>query len=581
VNILYSNIKNFLDIVNILKIIAIITVGSYLILDIVPFFEGANPYFYAVESIQFSKGIFVYSNEFLENSGRHEFITNNWLVTIHNTAVPIAGIGLALIGSIFFTVSGYFGLFYLTPIFAIILLITTERLGTLVSNRYVGLIALLIVGTSNLFLRNSNQLQNDTVFASFLILGIYFLIRFTKKDNPNFLLLATIFFTFSSFIRINGIIIFPIEVLVLVIYFSKIRNKFFGIKSNMTKHTAKKTIKIIFFISIPWIIFISYWFVFYDYNFGDPFTNYRLLQDHDEVVRDSTISSLFMFKDSDWQDVKQFSMYLLPYQIPGAYNSMEKSHDENILFWPGMVSLFLLFVTTIIFIRKNKNWLFLIFLLIIFSNVWFYSAITTEERAEKGVPGRYMIPVFALSSIMIGFFIFRIFFNNEKSNTKKFRKKIIKTLGIVLLTGFFSMALVFSPISNLFDPEFVAKNPWELSERYPLDMEGLDKNGVIVTLMGERALEYEMTPFRIAKQSQISNDSITLLKEIIENGNNVYVFKRPYTMAEKDLMNDFINNYGFTLNDHSKTFCKIELSSNNKISNENCIDNPPIRKTSN
>jgi len=94
-------------------------------------------------------------------------------------------------------------------------------------------------------------------------------------------------------------------------------------------------------------------------------------------------------------------------------------------------------------------------------------------------------------------------------------------------------------------------------------------------------LEYEMTPFRIAKQSQISNDSITLLKEIIEKGNNVYVFKRPYTMAEKDLMNDFINNYGFTLNDHSKTFCKIELSSNNKISNENCIDNPPIRKTSN
>ena len=188
--------KNFLNFVNMIKIIIIITVASYLFLDIIPFYEGANPYFYAVESINFSNGIFDYSNQFLEETGRDEFVSGNWLVTIHNTAVPIAGIGLGILGSIFFTIGGYFGLFYLTPIFAIILLITTERLGTLVCNRYVGLIALLFLGTSNLFLRNSIQLQTDTVFAVFLILGIYFLIKFTKKDNLNYLLIASILLHF-------------------------------------------------------------------------------------------------------------------------------------------------------------------------------------------------------------------------------------------------------------------------------------------------------------------------------------------------------------------------------------------------
>jgi|APSaa5957512535_1039671.scaffolds.fasta_scaffold46652_1 hypothetical protein len=577
--IFHSNIKNFLDIVNIIKIITIIIVASYLVLDIIPFYEGANSYFYAIESINFSKGVFVYTNEFLENTGRQEFVTGNWLITIHNTAVPIAGIGLGLIGSIFFTASGYFGLFYLTPIFAIILLITTERLGTLVCNRYVGLIALLILATSNLVLRNSIQLQNDTVFAVFLILGIYFLIRFTKKDNVNYLLIASIFFTFSSFIRVNGIIIFPIEILIIIIYFSRIRNKFFGIKPNIINHTSRKKIKIIFFILIPWIIFISYWFAFYDYNFGDPFTNYRLLQDNDDVVRDSTISSLFMFKDSDWNDIKQFSMYLLPYQVPGAYNSMEKSYDESILFWPGMISLILLFTITIIFIKKNKNWVFLIFLVIIFSNVWFYSAITTEERSEKGVPGRYMIPVFPLSSIMIGFIIFRIFFNPKKDNTKFFRKKIIKIVGCILLIIFFTLSFFFSPISNLFNSEFVAKNPWELSERYPLDLERLDQNSVIVTLMGERAMEYQLTPFKIIKNGEISNNSTILLKEIIEKGNDVYVFKKSYTVFEKNLMSDLINDYEFILKDYSKTFCKVELSSSeNLVSDLSCMNNEPIRK---
>ena len=46
------------------------------------------------------------------------------------------------------------------------------------------------------------------------------------------------------------------------------------------------------------------------------------------------------------------------------------------------------------------------------------------------------------------------------------------------------------------------------------------------------------------------------------------------------MYNNLINEHGFILKEYSKTFCKMELYSDKEyISDKNCINNEPIRKS--
>ena len=49
--------------------------------------------------------------------------------------------------------------------------------------------------------------------------------------------------------------------------------------------------------------------------------------------------------------------------------------------------------------------------LLLFGIVWFYSSITSEELGDIGVPGRYVLPAFVLSSMLFGYAIEQIFSN--------------------------------------------------------------------------------------------------------------------------------------------------------------------------
>jgi hypothetical protein len=97
-------------------------------------------------------------------------------------------------------------------------------------------------------------------------------------------------------------------------------------------------------------------------------------------------------------------------------------------------------------------------------------------------------------------------------------------------------------------------------------------------MMGVRAVEYGLISFSPIENGEISSDSIKLLEKIINDGHDVYAFKIPYITFEKNMINNLVDDYGFILKDYSKTFCKVELSSNEKfISDESCISNEPIR----
>jgi len=155
-------------ILNFFKISIIIFMSVSLLANFVPFYLGTDSYLYAVSSIDLTEGNWGFTNELLSDTGSQDFIPNQWVKTIHNTAVPTAAPGIFAISSIAYLIGGYYGLFYLGPIFTIVLLISSERIATNLFGRYVGLGALILLASNATIFFFGETLLTDNIFCPFL-----------------------------------------------------------------------------------------------------------------------------------------------------------------------------------------------------------------------------------------------------------------------------------------------------------------------------------------------------------------------------------------------------------------------------
>ena len=580
--------KNKLDVIIIILKIFVIIFAAYSVFgNFIPFYEGANPYYVGVTAVKFAEGEFILSNELLEKYGTDEFVPSNWFATNQNTAVPSHSAGLISLGSLFYLIGGYYGLFYLAPIFFIILLVVSERISSKIFGNVAGLITLLILATSNLLYRISIELMTETVFSVFFILGIFFTIKFVKERKNYQIFLASSLFVYSTWIRMAGMISFPIEIIFLISYFViieirtvKKNNKSIKFSSLCLHILDKRKVKRIFQISalliIPWIILLLGNMIFFSYFFDDPMANYLTIEKTKNF--DHTVDTLVEFESKDFENMKHYSKYLLPYQIPGIYNQLDTNFDnyfgEN---WPGLIGLFFLFFIVFVSIKTKDHRIHIIlFTIFIISHVWFYSAITWEERSvgDKEIPARYMIPVFILYSMIIGFIVQK----SLKLNIKKSHriKKIIKFLTIMGLTIFFAGAFYFYP--SVQNGEIYFKDPNEYAEKYPLDLEEIPKNSIILASNSIRVIEYDGLISYDANPPRTQVYSVELLKKLSDEGHEIYMFKKPFTYKTLEIRNTLVEEYKVILKEHSKTFCKVEFDDlKNTKSDEGCLNNEPIR----
>jgi hypothetical protein len=581
--------KNIENSVLLLKIIIISLAAIYLIGNFNPFYEGTDSFLYGNIAINFSNGVFSISNELLEETGKSQFVGTNWLKTVHGDAVPRAGVGFAAIASIFYSIFGYYALFYLGPITAVLLLVVSERISTKLFGKYCGLLTLMFVATNHLIFRNSLNLQTESMFALLFLVGTYFFITFFKTKKNNRLLLASCFFVFASFIKINGLAFLPVEIGIILLIFlikyvsSRFKNNKIYNSSKLFSITPKKGIKITSYILLPWIVFLVFWFSYYDYYFEETTINYRAitataneLAYDSEIHRDAKLSSLYSFEEKTFENIKAFSKYLLPYQIPAVYNNEKYTYDEILgNNWIGILSISGVIIS-LIWSRytKNKQIEFLVFSSLIGMTVWFFSSVTTWERALSGVPGRYMIGAFVLFVMMLSYLI--IEFLKMNSDNKKISFQILLKSGkIFLILGlfvFFTIAFYnANPIQAALDDKEFFKDPEKFTEKYPLDMEGLTKNSIIIAHDQEAVIEYGMIPFFILDNGKLTNNSVNLLKQIISKDNEIFIFKIPTTNDEKKTLQKLVNEYGFVLKDYSETFCKVSLNQNNEKPDDICI----------
>jgi hypothetical protein len=554
------------NLVKITKIVIIVFISFSVLGQFVPFFEGSNSYFYGIASILFIDEGLTVTNPFLEKYETNEFLVENWLRTNENEMIPMSGNGLIVLGGIVYFFGGYFALYYLSPILFIILLIVSERIATKFFGKYAGLITLILLSASNLLFRNSIQLHTESLFCLLFVLGTYFIIKFGRTNQIYLVLIASTMFAFSSTIRLTGIILLPIEFLILGILIIK----------NPSKN--KKTLSLVI-ATIPWIIFLLFFTYGNILTTGEPFVMYGTLNEGYTKFFESSPSSLITFEEKDFENAIQYSKYLLPYVFVGAFNAIDNNF-EDILgeHWIGLIPILII---SLIFIfsykSKNKKLEIFVLTLLILGIIWIYGSITSEELGELGVPGRYVLPAFVLSSMMFGYGIEQIF--------SKFRKKRgirIKILQLTLVSCLFVIVIIsynFSPAVTIFDQEKNFKNPFDYEREFPLSEKEIKKDSIIVTQVGSRAQEYNLPSFRLITINHSSIDSINLLQNIIKEKDNVYAFKIPYNNGEKNMIQNLIDNNEFVLEEFSETFCKMKLKSEQKsISDEKCINNEPIRK---
>ena len=587
--------KNSLDwTIILIKICIIGFISFYLITNFNPYYEGNDAYSYAITSKLLVEGSLFYTNSLSESTGSVEFIPQDHFFTNkENIALPAGYVGFFGLTAFTYLIAGNYGLFLLGPISGIVFLIVAERISSHYFGKYVSLLTLLLLSTNHYLFRTSLNLQTETIFSIFFLLGCYFLISYLRNNKLLFIFASSSFFVLAATIRTNGIIYFPIEMVCIIgfLVLIKFKPNIFNINQNklyfqnfIKNKKISKTYftKIILISSLPWLIFMIFWFSFYGYFFDDPFTNHIIVMKGAENT-DKHFSSFFEINSKNYENVKQYSKYLLPYQFPRIVDTtsyFDKINDFVGKDWLGIISLLiLLLINFVSFKTKKKRLLTLIFSMMILGTIWFFASTTTEDRASSGVPGRYMYPAFTLYYMMIGYMIYQLFGFVKTRLPSKF-SIVVRLLIISILIMFFSFAFYFSPpIHAISNNTFEIKNPQMYNDKYPIDREGLSYNDILISIHTYDAIDYGVIPFNARMSTAgITDNSFELLKTIDKQGYDIYILKNSTWWQNKILYESISNKPNISFIDHSSSFCKVifhttiyEVNVNSKI-NTKCID---------
>lgn len=577
---------------DVIRILIFTYVAVILIGDFTPFYEGNDSHLYAEWGKRLANGSFEYSNELLE-TGSPEFIPMAHVKTIHNTVIPAGFYGIYVVSAISYWVGGNYGLFYVGPIFTIILIFVSERIATRLFGDIAGIITLVLVSTDNAIIRFGEQLLTDSISATLIILGSFYFIKFLRERKYHHILFSSCFFVGSTFFRLNGLVYFPIEIILLIAFF--VYDHFYYSKNGINlfkqkklifeKINKKKFIKLSSYIILPWIVFFLIFFILNSFYFGDPLSTYKDVQISTSDVTSSKFS-FFSFDRERFEWIKFYSVGFLPdYFIFAILENANIDFDDSFnATWLSFFSFTILGLALIIsLLIRTKRKEILVIITIVVSLLIFYSAefmhpfctTLSECQPTSFVRDRFSIPGLILSFMLVGFIFDSVYKINLKQififNSKIFSK--VFRLSILFIIIFFLSSSVFSStqFEKIIKSSFILKNPQEYAIRYPIDSEGLTNKSVII---GENKnyLDYESIPFfpyvgvrEILEYDQnieiLPKEPIKVLKKIMNEGYDVFIFKEQSSL-DNWYLRYLETSEGIIAKDYSETFCKLELINN-------------------
>jgi len=577
-------------ILNIIKIAIIIFVSISLLGNFSPFYFGVDSLVYGLAAVNIANGSWEISNELLQETGSWDFVPDQWVKTEHNTAIPGGALGIYAVSSAFYFIGGYAGLFYLGPIFTILLLIFSERIATKLFGSFVGFVSLVMLSSSIVIFRFGLQLLTDIILTLIFILGCFYLIKFLREKKEKFIFLSSVFFVLCALVRMTGIIFMPIEIFLVVGYFTYYNlrhtkselnsNNTLVIKKTFSKIATKNFLKITTSLLTPWVVFFLFLLSYNLYTYGDILTDYIAQDPASGQERDSP-ESFLRFDSERFAWSKFYLAPLLPGQSQSTFQvfATTENHDSLGIGWQSTLSLIILVSALgIALYRKEKRTEIFVFLTFIIGLMLFYSS--NYIISIGAIDQRYMLPALPLSLMIFGFVMHSIWktnFEETSIKTSKTFSKNISLIFLIILIIFLLILFSYSTPVQIFknlDYNFNFNNPEVFANRYPIDTEGLSESSVILAGQGTKAVEYNAIPYEpwwkcIWEPGSLNSvtcpeEHIQTLTKIMEDGYEVYTYKS-MRAEDVDYFKFLKTNYGMILYEHSKTFCKLELKGDDEI----------------
>jgi len=587
---------NSISILGVIKIGIIIFVSFSLLANFIPFYVNiADPIIYGFTSIDLTQGTYGISNELLEKTGDSMYLPKFYAKSVHDTALPFASSGMVGISALAYVIGGYYGLFYLGPIFTILLLIISERVATKLLGSFVGLLTLVFVSASSVIYFWGLFLMSESIFSVFFILGCFYLIKFFHEKREGLIFLSTIFFVTATFVRFVGMTIFPAEILLILGYFvvqrfratknelistnkSSNSNLTLKIKHTFSQFNRKKFLKISIIILVPWLIYFSFWFSYNSYYYGDPFTNYYEVAN---PYQPDLLPSLYTFDSERFESMKFYLVSILPDEI-NPYSEMPHPIPNELLEgnWWSIFPFFVIVSSISIAIYSKTNRIeIIIFGLFITIFILFYSS---EYGRSVNTLTRFMVPVLPFSFMLFSYIISKI----GKINLRTVSKKPSNNSTKIFRITFFSVVAIFlfislwnsSAIQNAVENNFEFSDPQKSLERFPV--EKLPPNSIIVIQKTEMVIEYNALSFKPYHRSwfisdsevnieKVPEDHVERLETLIEEDYDTFTFKTLGNIWHPLFFRYLEAEHGLILKDYSKTFCKMlivenELETNGK-----------------
>jgi len=587
--ILQRKIKS-ISILDVLKIGIIIFVSFSLVANFIPYFSSIDSLVYGFTGIGLTEGTYGITNELLEKTGDPIYVPLFYAKSVDGSAVPFASSGMVGISALAYLLGGYYGLFYLGPIFTILLLITSERVATKWFGSFVGLLTLVFVSASGLIYLWGSILMTESIFSVFFLLGCFYLIKFFHEKSERFILLSTVFFVASASVRYVGMSIFPIEILLILGYFIAQRfrvtknelissnkssniNLILVIKHVFSNFNRKKILKISIIVILPWLVYFSFWFNYNSYYYGVPFTNF-----YDQWDRSSTqvdlLPSLFTFDSERFEAMKFYLISTLPDEINPYFEFQSPRGNEFLRDYSLSIFPFFVIVSAITIAMYCKTNRVEIIVITTFVTI-FILIYSSEYNRSIGIVSRFLIPVLPFSFMLFSYLISKIGKINLRTVSKKpsyistkiFRITFFFVVAIFLFTSLWNSMAIQKPIEN----DFEVRNPQKYLERFPL--EKLPSNSIIVNQKSQKSIEYSAIPFYPYDRSwfnldgelnieKVPEDHVQRLETLIEEGYDAYTFKISADIRGNLFFRYLEAEHGIILKDYSKTFCKMVIIEN-------------------
>jgi len=316
--------------------------------------------------------------------------------------------------------------------------------------------------------------------------------------------LCSVFLATSTFFRMEGLIFLPLEIFLVVGYFTfqnltqtkkelNSKNTTLIIKQTFSKIRIKKLFKISALLLIPWLVFFSFLFSYNSYYFGEPFTDY--VAERPDFEHESS-QSFFQIDSERIAWIKYYLAALLPGQPEEYYQdriAIEDFDSVGINWQSALVSVILFSALGIALYSKNKRTEVIVLLTFVAGAVFFYSSNNVISAGPLNQ--RYMIPAIALSFIVLGFTLSRIWNINLRGTSIK----LPKILSESFIGGFLIIVVIFFIVSFYnsipIQDDFNWHYPEKYAKKYPLDTEGLTENSVIISVKGRWVVDYNAIPF--------------------------------------------------------------------------------------